>query len=106
METDLPRYTPPNPYNYTKVQIAKRRRDMKAIIRDFPTVSPMWCEWIYDIIENTPPEEVEKIINEGLWEVPSKFAKAQGGVLNTVECFNEDFTIYNPLKEEQKITVE
>lgn len=107
METELPKYEAPNPYNYTKVQLAKRKKDIKAMIRDFPTVSPMWCEWIYDVIENTPKEEVEKIINEGLWEGPSKFSKAQGGLLHTVECFNEDFTPYEFPKEEQKtITAE
>ena len=95
METDLPRYQAPNPYNYTPVQLAKRTRDLKQIVRDFPTVPPLWCEWMYDVIENTPPEEVEKIINEKLWEKPSeKFSKAPGGTLNTVECFNEDWTPY------------
>jgi hypothetical protein len=105
METELPKYENPNPYNYTKVQLAKRKKDIKAMIRDFPTVSPMWCEWIYDVIENTPKEEVEKIINEGLWEGPSKFSKAQGGILHTVEVFNEDFTPYEFPKENQ-ITAE
>jgi hypothetical protein len=94
METDLPKYEKPNPYNYTKVQLAKRTQDIKAMIRDFPTVQPMWCEWLYDVIENTPKDEVEAIINEGRWEVPSKFAKAPGGILNTVEVLNEDFTPY------------
>lgn len=94
METDLPKYIAPNPYNYTNLQIAKRKRDIKAMIRDFPTVSPMWCEWLYDVIENMPKDEVDKIVNEGQWEVPSKFSKAQGGLIHTVECFNEDFTPY------------
>ena len=103
METDLPKYQAPNPYNYTNVDLAKRKRDIKAMIRDFPTVSPMWVEWIYDVIENTPKDEVEAIINEGKWEVPSKlFSKAQGGVLHSVEVLNEDGTPYEfPPKEEQ-----
>lgn len=92
METDLPKYKPENVYNYTSLQLAKRKRDIKAMIKDYPSVSSMWCEWLYDVIENTPKEEVDKIINEGLWEGPSKFAKAPGGVLNTVEVLNEDFT--------------
>ncbi len=107
METDLPKYQAPNPYNYTKVQLAHRKVAIKAMIRDFPTVSPMWVEWIYDVIENTPKDEVEAIINEGKWEVPSKlFSKAQGGVLNTVECLNEDGTPYIfPPKEAEAIEV-
>jgi len=106
METDLPKYIPPNPYNYTKAELAKRKRDIKAMIKDFPAVSPMWVEWIYDTIENTPKEEVEKIINEGLWEGPSKFAKAPGGLLHTVEVFNEDFTPYEfPPKENESLAI-
>jgi hypothetical protein len=102
MECGLPKYEAPNPYNYTKVQLAKRKVAIKAMIRDFPNVSPMWCNWMYDIIENTPPEEVESIINEGKWEVPSKlFSKALGGTINSVEVFNEDMTPYIFPKEEE-----
>ena len=88
----LPKHEQANPYKYTPVQLSKRKRDIKAMIRDFPTVAPMWCEWLYDVIESMPNEEQEKIINEGLWEAPSKFATAPGGTLNTVECFNEDMS--------------
>ena len=103
MECDLPKYEAPNPYNYSKVQIAKRKQDIKAMCRDYPTVNPMWAEWLYDVIENMEPEEVEKIINEGQWEGPGKFAKAPGGILNTVECLNEDLTPYefSPKVEEE-----
>ena len=97
METDLPKYQAPNPYNYTKVQLAKRKRDIKAMINDYPSVNPMWCEWLYDVIENTPPDEVNEIINSGSWEIPSKHhSKAKGGILNDVEIFNEDFTPFVP----------
>ena len=93
METDLPKYKPENTYNYTNIQLAKRKQDIKAMIRDYPTVPPMWCEWLYDVIENMPPEEVDTIISEGKWEMPGKFAKAPGGTLNTVEVLNEDGTL-------------
>jgi len=98
METDLQRHKPSNPYNYDEIQLAKRKRDIKAMIKDFPTVSPMWCEWLYDVIENMPKEEVENIIKNKLWEGEGKFAKAPGGVLHTVEVFNEDFTPFNSQK--------
>jgi hypothetical protein len=106
METNLPKYIPENPYNYSNLEKAKRKRDIKAMIRDFPTVSPMWVEWIYDVIENMPKEEVDKIVNEGLWEGPSKFSKAQGGLIHTVECFNEDGTEYQfPPKENESLAI-
>ena len=100
--TDLPRAKMPNPYNYTNMQLAKRKRDLKALTNDYPGVNPMWAEWIYDVIENMPHEEVEEIVNKGLWEGPSKFHTAPGGILNSVECFNEDGTPY-VFPEVQKI---
>jgi hypothetical protein len=103
----VPRYQKPNPYNYTKVQLAERTSAIRAMIKDYPTVPPMWVEWIYDVITNKPKEEVEKIINEGLWEGPGKFATAPGGVLNTVEVLNEDGTPYVfPPKETELIPEE
>lgn len=101
METELPRYQKSNPYNYTEVQLSKRKRDIKAMIADYPTVNGMWCEWLYDVIENMPPEEVENIINNKLWEKPSKFSKALGGTSNAVEVLNEDGTPF--IYEEKKI---
>lgn len=101
METELPRYQKPNPYNYTEVQLSKRKRDIKAMIADYPTVNGMWCEWLYDVIENMPPEEVENIINNKLWEGNSKFAKALGGTSNAVEVLNKDGTPF--IYEEKKI---
>jgi len=88
----LPRAKQSNPYNYTEVQLAKRKRDIKAMKRDFPSVNDGWIEMLYDVIENMPPAEVENIINNKLWEKPSKF-KAEGGVIKgACELLNEDFT--------------
>jgi len=102
----IPRYEKPNPYNYTKVQLAEKKSAVRAMIKDYPTVPPMWCEWLYDVITNKPKEEVEKIINEGLWETPSKFAKPLGGTFKTVEVFNEDFTPYEfPPKENETLAI-
>lgn len=65
---EIPRYEEPNPFNYTNLQLAKRRKDITSACKDFPTVPRMWVEWMYDLTENMPKEEVEKIINEKLWE--------------------------------------
>lgn len=102
MQTDLPRYTKPNPYNYTQTQLNTRTSALREMVKDYPNVPPMWCEWLYDVITNKSQEEVENIINNKLWETPSKFAVAPGGTLNSVECFNEDFTPY--IFPENKIT--
>ena len=90
MEVDLPRYKAENPYGYTKVQLAKRKTDIKALLKDYSNVPPMWVEWMYDVIENMPKEEQERIINEGLWEKQGKFAKPLGGVFNSVEVLDNN----------------
>jgi NADH:ubiquinone oxidoreductase subunit len=97
MEVDLPRHQKANPYNYTKVQLAKRERDIKALLKDYPKVPPMWVEWMYDVVENMPKDEQERIINNGEWEKEGKFSKAVSGTFHNVELFNEDFTPYQPV---------
>lgn len=83
---DIPRHKPSNPYNYTKVDLAKRKKALIDIERDFPNVPKMWAEWLYDVIENMPPEEVERIINNGEWEKPSeKYSEAKGGLIKCGE---------------------
>ena len=85
-----------NVYNYTKVELAKREKAVKDMCRDYPKVPKKWCEWLYDVIGHLPEEEVEKIINEGLWEREGKFSKPQGGTIKCVEVLNEDLTPYEP----------
>ena len=72
---EIPRHVPDNPYKYTKVQLAERKKALRDLARDYPNVPYAWLEMTYDWEKNTPPEEVEKIINEGLWEVPGKFSE-------------------------------
>ena len=72
---DAPRHVPANPFNYTKVQLAERELAIKAMKRDFPTIPEMWLEYLWDFQFKTPKEEIEKIINGGLWEVPGKFTQ-------------------------------
>jgi hypothetical protein len=88
---NLPRHQQSNPFNYTKVQLAQRKKAIKDMIKDYPTVCPMWCEWIYDFGQYTPPEEIERIINSGEWEKPGKFSKPLGGILtDNIEITDSD----------------
>lgn len=65
---DIPRHQPENHYNYTAVQLAERKKALIDLQRDYPHVPYAWLEMTYDWHKNTPNEEVEKIMNEGLWE--------------------------------------
>ena len=72
---DIPRHQPENAYGYTSVELAERKKALRDMERDYPKLPYAWLEMVYDFWKNTPPEEVEKIINEGLWEVPGRFSK-------------------------------
>ena len=64
----IPRHVPNNPYNYTKLQLAERKQALKLLEREYPNLPFGWIEMCYDFEKNTPKEEIEEIINEGLWE--------------------------------------
>ena len=72
---EIPRHEPENPYNYTKVQLAERKKALRDLERDYPNLPFGWLEAMFDWEKNTPPEEVEKIINEGLWEGKGRFSE-------------------------------
>ena len=66
---------PENPYNYTKVQLAERKKALRELEQIYPNLPFGWIEMCYDFEKNTPSEEVEDIINTGRFEVPGKFSE-------------------------------
>ena len=66
--SELPRYQPENPYNYTSVELAKRTKAIKDIQKDYPNVNVSWAEWIYDVVGNMHEDEVMEIMNKNLWD--------------------------------------
>jgi hypothetical protein len=89
--TGLPRHQPSNIYNYCKTDLAKRKKALIDIERDFPKVPKLWAEWLYDVMEHMPPEEVERIINSGEWEKSSeKYGEAKGGTIKCGEVLDSE----------------
>ena len=72
---EIPRHQPENHYNYTAVQLAERKKALIDLQRDYPNLPFAWLEMAYDWHKNTNEEEVNKIINEKLWEAPGKFSE-------------------------------
>ena len=92
---EIPRATRPNPYNYTPLQFATRDKAVNDMSKDFPNIPYKWLEWLYDTIEHKDEAEVEKIINEGLWEKPVNTTRQLGGTLtegNEVIIHSEEIT--------------
>ena len=67
---EIPRHEPENPFKYSKLQLAERLKALKDLERDYPRVPYAHLELVYDFVRNTPPEEVNKIIESGIWEKP------------------------------------
>jgi len=85
---NIPRYEKPNPYNYTKVELAKKETEIKNAQKDFPHVSPMYIEILYDMIKKgKTKEEIDENINKGLWE--GKASKRNtGGTIKAIEILD------------------
>lgn len=81
---EIPRYEMPNPFNYTEQQKSVRAKAIRDAIKDYPNVSPMWIEWIYDVIQNKDPEEVQRIMDNNEWDVPPEKQHDQGGVVKSL----------------------
>ena len=82
-EEVIPRYIPENPYKYSIIQIAERKRALRDLVTDYPTLPYGWLEMAYDFEKNTDPEEIKKIINDGLWEGKGMFTEDLNGNCNS-----------------------
>ena len=69
----IPRHVPSNPYNYSGAQLAERKKTLKDLAEVYPHLPFAWLEMVYDFEKNTSREEIQKIINNKLWEKPGKF---------------------------------
>ena len=74
-ELNIPRYEPANPYEYTNLEKAERRKALRDMERDYPRLPWAWLEMVYDWHKHMPEHEVKEIINNGLWEGPGKFSE-------------------------------
>jgi hypothetical protein len=57
----IPRYEPPNPYNYTPDQLADKALAMAKMKIIYPTVDEYYSSMVYDMCVNTKAEELEEI---------------------------------------------
>ena len=79
----IPRHIPDNPYKYSIIQMAERKRALRDLATDYPTLPYGWLEMAYDFEKNTDPEEIKKIINDGLWEGKGMFTEDRNGNCNS-----------------------
>ena len=82
-EEVIPRHIPDNPYKYSIIQMAERKRALRDLVTDYPTLLYGWLETAYDFEKNADPEEIKKIINDGLWEGKGMFTEDLNGNCNS-----------------------
>lgn len=79
---NIPRQTQTlNSNGLNKLQICRRKYDMKLLKKQYPNLPDTWLEMVWNFVERTPPEEVDKIIESGSWEKPPTNPHSTGGVV-------------------------
>ena len=54
---EMPRAKARNPLNFDEETLAKRERDIKAIMRDYPGITPKMIETAWDYVQSCESEE-------------------------------------------------
>ena len=88
VEEEFERYKEPNSFNYTELELAKRKKALIDAEKDFPLVPPKWIEWMYDVLEQKDEEEVKKIIENKEWEKKLNNDRMLSGTLKSVEILD------------------
>ena len=81
---EIPRHKPNNPFNYSEFDKSKRAKAIRDATRDYPTLPPMWVEWLYDVIENKGEEELKRIIKNNEWDKEPEQKHDLGGTLKSM----------------------
>ena len=64
---EFKRAEPSNPFNYSKLDLAKKQQEVNAAIKDYPHIPAFYIEMAYDVVKNTPEDEMNDIIENNLW---------------------------------------
>lgn len=89
IDDEIPRHEPKNPFNYSKVQLAKRKKEISDAEKDYPNVPGLWVEWMYDLLQQKSSEEIEKIIESGEWEKHTNTERQFGGTIQSCEVLDD-----------------
>jgi len=86
---NIPRHKQENPFDYSDLELAKRKKAILDASRDYPHLPPSWVEMAYDIVENNEFEELKEKVNSSEPKI-----RENGGLLEN------SITIDNPLEPE------
>lgn len=88
IEEEFERYKEPNPFNYSELELAKKKKALIDAEKDYPLVPAMWIEWLYDVLEQKGEEEVKRIIENKEWEKKLNNKRMLSGTLKSVEILD------------------
>jgi len=87
---EFERYKEQNPFEYTPLELSKRKKAIRDASKDYPNIPEKYIEWFYDMTEKVyKKEEIDEIINTKAWEVPG-MKRQFGGVLKTGEIIEPE----------------
>lgn len=93
IEEEIPRYESKNPFNYSKVELAKRKKAVIDAEKDYPNIPGLWIEWMYDLMGQKSEEEIEHIINSGEWEKEINKDRELGGTIKCCEVLDNSINL-------------
>ena len=70
----VPKKRPLSGYTYTAKQQAEKDFTVGEWAKKYPDTPEIWIDWLYDFCYHTPQEELDKIMDSGEWDKPSKFS--------------------------------
>ncbi len=82
IEANIPgteRYKESNPYNYSDLDLQKRKIQLKAAKDMYPNLPDEWIAMAYDVITNKTEEEVNEIIETKAYENYERKERVLGG---------------------------
>ena len=91
----IPRYVEDNPYKYSPLEKAERKKAIRDMARNYPTLPESWLDMVFDFWKHTPEAELIDIINSKRWEGAGRFSKAKGGIIKAMEVLDsvEDLSV-------------
>ena len=84
---EVPKRRPLQGYEYTPKQQAEKEFIVGEWAKKYPQTPELWIDWMYDFCFHTPQEELDRIMESGEWDKPSKFnAKNYNDIFK--QCLN------------------
>lgn len=79
---DIPRQAKTlNAEGFNNAQLARRRFEVSILKERYPSLPDTWLDMVWNFVERTPKETVDRIMTTGEWEKPPVTPHEHGGIV-------------------------